>query len=101
MNRVQINEKDVDSIFDLGCTSMVICRWKGVRVQNDNERKVFKNLHEEGNFGIIVKFLINLGVTRIIWGETRKSLISLNVFLKKIKKFRDQYKSAGTNIKKC
>jgi len=72
-----------------------------VRVQNDNERKVFKNLHEEGNFGIIVKFLINLGVTRIIWGETRKSLISLNVFLKKIKKFRDQYKSAGTNIKKC
>jgi len=25
MNRVQINEKYVDSIFDLGCTSMVIC----------------------------------------------------------------------------
>jgi len=56
MNRVQINEKDVDSIFDLGCTSMVICRWNGVRVQNDNERRVFTNLHEEGNFGIIVKF---------------------------------------------
>jgi len=56
MNRVQINEKDVDLIFDLGCTSMVICRWKGVMVQNDNERNVFTNLHEEGNFGIIVKF---------------------------------------------
>jgi len=25
MNREHINEKDVDSIFDLGCTSMVIC----------------------------------------------------------------------------
>jgi len=56
MNRVQINEKDVDSIFDFGCTSMVICGWKGARVQNDNEIRVFRNLHEEGNFGIIVKF---------------------------------------------
>jgi len=25
MNRVQINEKDVDSIFNFDCTSMVIC----------------------------------------------------------------------------
>ena len=56
MNRVQINEKDVNSIFDLGSTSMVICGGKGVKVQNDNERRVFRNLHEEGNFGIIVKF---------------------------------------------
>jgi len=47
MNKVQINEKDVDSIFDLGCTSMVICGWKRVRVQNDNEIRVFTNLHEE------------------------------------------------------
>jgi len=43
MNREHINEKDVDSIFDLGCTSMVICGWKGVRVQNDNEKEVFIN----------------------------------------------------------
>jgi len=56
MNRVQINEKDVDSIFDLGSTSMVICGWKGVRVQNDNKKWFFRNLHEESNFGIIVKF---------------------------------------------
>ena len=35
--------------------------------------RVFRNLDEEGNFGIIVKNLINLGVTMIIWGETRKS----------------------------
>jgi len=54
MNRVQINDKDVD--LDLGCTSMVICGWKGVRVQNDHKRWVFRNLHEEGKFGIIVKF---------------------------------------------
>jgi len=39
MNRVQINDKDVDS--DLGCTSMVICGWNGVRVQNDHKRWVF------------------------------------------------------------
>lgn len=47
---------------------------KGVRVQYDNKRRLFRNLDEEGNFGIIVKILINLGVTMIIWGETRKSL---------------------------
>jgi len=29
MNRVPINEKDVDSIFDLGCTSMVFCDERG------------------------------------------------------------------------
>jgi hypothetical protein len=46
---------------------------KGMKVQNDNKRRVFRNLDEEDNFGIIVKILINLGVTRIIWGETRKS----------------------------
>jgi len=56
MNRVHINEKDVDSIFDIGSTSIMICGWKGMRVQNNNERRVFTNLHEEGNFGIIVKF---------------------------------------------
>jgi len=28
MNRVHMNEKD-DSTFDLGCTSMMICGWKG------------------------------------------------------------------------
>ena len=39
---------------------------KGVRVQNDNKRRVFRNLDEEDNFGIIVKNLINLGVTMII-----------------------------------
>ena len=50
---------------------------KGVRVQNDNKRRVFRNLEEEGNFGIIVKILINLGATMIIWGETRKSRFSL------------------------
>ena len=49
---------------------------KGVRVQNDSKRRVFRNLEEEGNFGIIVKNLINLGVTMIIWGETRKSHLS-------------------------
>jgi len=46
MNRVQINEKDVDLIFDFDCTSMVICGWKGG----------FRNLHEQGIFDIIVKF---------------------------------------------
>ena len=46
---------------------------KGVRVQNDSKRRVFRNLDEEGNFGIIVNFLINLGVIMIIWDETRKS----------------------------
>ena len=54
MNRVQINDKDVDS--DPGCTSMVICGWRGARVQNDHKRWVFRNLYEEGDFGIIVKF---------------------------------------------
>jgi len=56
MNKEQINEKYVDSIFDLRSTSMVICGWNGVRVQNDNEIRVFRNLHEEGNVGIIIKF---------------------------------------------
>lgn len=56
MNRVQINEKNVDSIFDLGCTSMVVCGWKGVITHNDNKKGVFRNLHGECNFGIIVKF---------------------------------------------
>jgi len=42
MNRVQINEKDVDSIFDLGYTSMVIYGWNGVRVQNDHKKGFFK-----------------------------------------------------------
>ena len=51
---------------------------KGVRVQNDSKRRVFRNLDEEDDFGIIVKISINLGVTMIIWGETRKSL---NVFV--------------------
>jgi len=60
MNIVHINEKDVDSIFDLGCTYMVICGWKGVRVQNDNERKVFRNLHEE-QFWYYYKILNKFG----------------------------------------
>jgi len=66
MNRVPINEKDVDSIFDLAFTSMVICWWNGLKVQNDHEKEVFRILHGEGNFGIILKFEVNLGVTRII-----------------------------------
>jgi hypothetical protein len=56
MNRVPIKEKDVDSIFDFGCTSMVVCGSKGVKVQNDHEKWVFIILHGEGNFGIMVKF---------------------------------------------
>lgn len=59
---------------------------KGVRVQNDNKRRVFRNLDEERNFGIIVKFLINLSVTMIIWGETRKSQTYLILIKKKKKK---------------
>jgi len=56
MNRVWINEKDVDLIFDLGFTSMVVCRWNGLKVQNDHEKWVFRILHGEDNFGIIKKF---------------------------------------------
>jgi len=56
MNRVSIKEKDVDSIFHLGCTSMMVCGSKGVKVQNDNEKRAFIILHGEDNFGIIVKF---------------------------------------------
>jgi len=41
MNRVSINEKDVDSIFDLDFTSMLVCGWKGLKVQNDHEIGVF------------------------------------------------------------
>ena len=51
---------------------------KGVRFQNDSKRMVFRNLNEEGNFGIIVKNLINLGITMIIWGETRKSPVIIH-----------------------
>jgi len=36
-----------------------------------------------------------LGVPRIIWGETRKSLISLNVFFKK-----SENKKKNKNLKK-
>jgi hypothetical protein len=39
------------------------------------KERFLENLEEESNFGIIVKNLINLGVTMIIWGETRKSQI--------------------------
>jgi len=56
MNRVPIKEKDVDSIFDLDCTSMVVCGSKGVKVQNDHEKVVFIILHGDDNFDIIVKF---------------------------------------------
>ena len=30
---------------------------KGVKVQNDHEHGVVRNLHGEGNFGVTVKFL--------------------------------------------
>jgi len=56
MNRVLINEKDVDSNFDLGCTYMPVCGWKRVKLQNDREKGVFRILHGEGDFGIIIKF---------------------------------------------
>jgi len=59
MNRVQINEKMLIQSLILGfneCTSMVVWRWKGIKVQSDDEKKVLRNLHGEGNFGIIVKF---------------------------------------------
>lgn len=46
MNRVQINKKYVDSIFNFGRY------W----LQSDNEKKVLNFLHEDDNFGIIVKF---------------------------------------------
>jgi len=35
---------------------MVACGRKEVKVQNDHEKGVFRILHGEGNFGIIVKF---------------------------------------------
>jgi len=56
MNRVPINEKDVDSIFDFGFTSMMVCGWKELKIQNDHENGIFKILHRQNNFGIIVKF---------------------------------------------
>jgi len=55
MNRVPINKKDVDSIFDLGFTSMVVCGWKWVKVQNDHEKWIFRILHGDVNFSIIIK----------------------------------------------
>lgn len=62
-------------LVGIDCISMVVCGWKRGE-GSDNKRRVFRNLDEEGNFGIIVKNLINLGVTMIIWGETRKSHIN-------------------------
>jgi len=54
MNRVQINEKDVDSIFDLDCTSMVmICGWKGIRVQNDHEKR-FLEIYIERTISVLL-----------------------------------------------
>jgi len=41
MNRVPIKENDVDSIFDLGCTSMVVCGSKGMKVHNDHKKGFF------------------------------------------------------------
>jgi len=54
MNRVQINEKDIDSIFYIGFTftSIVV----GEKVRNYHEKGVIRILSGEGNFGIIVKF---------------------------------------------
>lgn len=43
-------------LVGIDCISMVVCARKGVRVRNDNERRIFRNLHEEENFSIIVKF---------------------------------------------
>jgi hypothetical protein len=48
-------------LVGIDCISMVVCGWK-----MGNKRRVFRNLDEEDNFGIIVKILINLGVTMII-----------------------------------
>jgi len=56
MNIVPIKEKDVASIFDICCTSMVVYGSKRVKVQNDHEKSIFRILHGEGNFSIIVKF---------------------------------------------
>ena len=27
-------------LVDIGCTSTMVCGWKGVKVQSDNEKKV-------------------------------------------------------------
>jgi len=53
---VPIEEKYIDSIFDLGCISMVVCGSKRVKVHNDHEKVFFRILHGNGNFDIIVKF---------------------------------------------
>jgi len=53
---------------------------KGVKIQDDHENGVYRILHEEDNFGIIVK----LGVTRIIKGETRKSKKKIVIYLVRI-----------------
>jgi len=42
-------------LVGIDCISMVVYGWKGVRVQNDNKRNIFRNLGEEDNFCIIVK----------------------------------------------
>jgi hypothetical protein len=47
---------------------------RGVKIQNDHAKMVFRNLHGEGNFGIILKFLSKFGCNwNYVWGETKKT----------------------------
>jgi len=43
------------------CTSVVVCGWKRIKVQSDDEKKVLRNLYEEGTFSIIVILEKNVG----------------------------------------
>jgi len=53
MNRVPIKENGVDSIFDLGCTSMVVCGSKGMKVHNDHKKGFFLEFYMEMTFSVL------------------------------------------------
>jgi len=49
------------TLVGIDCISMVVCGWKRIKVKSDNEKKVLRNWHGEGNFSIIVKILKKIG----------------------------------------
>jgi len=69
MNRVRINEKDVDLIFNFGSYWLHIHGGLWVKKDKGSKwwwKKVLRNLHGEDNFGIIVKKIKKMGVIRTV-----------------------------------
>jgi len=68
-------------LVGIDCISMVVCGWKRIKVKNDNEKKVLRNLHGEGNFSNIIVFKLGSDIDSAgvlgYWvnGRTTESMI--------------------------